>query len=119
MSDPCQGQDCSRPDCLLCETKLYSGKNTSQDCSERNLGYQTFCISCQERDEARIKEENQDEKKAADKIKNMRKHIYIGETSRSTYERSEEHRNDMRQLNSTSHLLSMRWISMRVRSCVK
>ena len=41
-SDPCQGQDCERQDCLLCSTKLRTGKNGSQDCSKRNLVYQTY-----------------------------------------------------------------------------
>ena len=47
-SDPCQGQDCCRQGCLLCATKQYTGKNSTQDCSKRSLVYKTYCISCQE-----------------------------------------------------------------------
>ena len=50
-SDPWQGQDCERPDCLLCKTKLTTGKNTSQDCSKRSLVYETWCMTFLERDE--------------------------------------------------------------------
>jgi hypothetical protein len=62
-ADPCQGQDCSRAGCLLCETKQYTGKNTTQECSKRNVVYKTYCITCQERGEQKIKEEENDEKR--------------------------------------------------------
>jgi hypothetical protein len=67
--------------------------------------YQTFCISCQEKEVERIKSEAGDDKKAQEMIKNMKIYKYIGETSGSSYERSQEHLNDMRQLKPTSHLL--------------
>ena len=37
--------------------------------------------------------------------KNMKEYTYIGESSRSCYERGAEHLNDMKQLKPTSHLL--------------
>jgi hypothetical protein len=104
-SDPCQGQDCDRPGCLLCSTKQYTGKNKRQECSKRNLVYQTYCITCKERDSERIKEMNGDNKKSQELIKNMKIYKYIGETSRSCYERSQEHQNDMEQLKPSSHFL--------------
>ena len=36
-SDPCQGQDCERQDCLLCSTKQRTGKNLKQECSVPNV----------------------------------------------------------------------------------
>ena len=50
-SDPWQGADCGREDCLLCLTKAATGKNKTQDCTRRNLVYETWCINCLERDE--------------------------------------------------------------------
>ena len=67
--------------------------------------YKTYCISCQERDETRIREEETDEKKAAEKIRNIKQHAYIGETSRSAFERATEHQSAMRQLDPSSHML--------------
>ena len=104
-ADPCQGQDCSRAGCLLCETKQYTGKNTTQECSKRNAVYKTYCITCQERGEQKIKEEETDEKRATERIKSIKQYTYIGESSRSCFERGSEHLNDMRQLKPTSHLL--------------
>ena len=40
-SNPWQGLDCRRQGCLLCETKLKTEKNQSQDCQTRNLVYET------------------------------------------------------------------------------
>ena len=50
-SDPSQGQDCERQGCLLCSTKLKTGKNTSQCCSKRNLVYKTYCITFRDRED--------------------------------------------------------------------
>ena len=50
-SNPWSGMDCGRLGCLLCETKTKTGKNMNQSCSKRNLTYQTWCHTCQERDE--------------------------------------------------------------------
>ena len=105
-SDPFKGQDCDRPGCLLCETKNYTGKNGTQECSKRSLVYKIYCITCKERDIEKIKERvGPDKKKQEEEIKKMRLHLYIGETSRSCYERTQEHQNDMQQLKPSSHML--------------
>ena len=49
-ADPWQGMNCDRDDCLLCLTKNRTGKNTTQDCTRRSLVYETWCITCYERD---------------------------------------------------------------------
>ena len=101
-----EGQECGRQDCMLCSTKNYTGKNKTQECSKRSLVYQTYCITCKERDIEKIKIRGlNDKKKQEEEIKNMRLHKYIGETSRSCYERSQEHLNDMHQLKPSSHML--------------
>ena len=57
----------------------------SKDCTKRNLVYQTYCMTCRERDEAQIRlEVGEDEKKAREQITRMKLYKYIGETSRSS-----------------------------------
>ena len=105
-SDPSQGQDCERQGCLLCSTKLKTGKNTSQDCSKRNLVYKTYCITCRNRDTEKIEQEfGQDKKRLKEELGKMRLHLYVGETSRSSFERGQEHQKDMRQLKPASNIL--------------
>ena len=81
-SNPWQGIDCGRNGCLLCETKQKTGKNTSQDCHTRNLVYETWCMSCLQKDEREVEQQFEGD---ARKIKEMKgkikKHLYIGETS--------------------------------------
>ena len=102
------GKDCERQGCLLCETKSKTEKNTSQSCSKRNSVYQTWCHTCQERDEARTKENMGEKEKiegeAYEKIE-VPLNTYIGETSRSVFERGTEHLADVRQLKTSSHIL--------------
>ena len=59
--------------------------------------YKTWCETCKRRDEAKIKEENKEE--------TPKVHVYIGETSRSAFERGYEHLDDIQQLKPNSHLL--------------
>ena len=59
--DPWQGRDCGRPQCILCETKLKTGKHLSQDCTKRCIIYETWCMSCEEEDKRKIEEETEDE----------------------------------------------------------
>ena len=53
-ADPWQGQDCGREMCMLCQTKRYTGKHLTQDCFRRSLVYETWCISCQEKEMDKI-----------------------------------------------------------------
>ena len=61
-ADPWQGQDCKREKCILCLTKLKTGKYTEQDCTNRSIIYETWCLTCEERERSRIEEETEDEK---------------------------------------------------------
>ena len=91
---------------MLCDTKLYTGKNMTQECDKRNLVYETYCITCEERAIEKIKAEiEDDEKLLKEKVENLSKYKYIGETCRSVYERSWEHLSDKEQLKPGSHLL--------------
>ena len=62
-SNPWKGVDCGRDKCLLCETKLYTGKLLKQECDRRNLVYETVCITCEERDTEEIEKDERDDKK--------------------------------------------------------
>ena len=105
-SNPWSGQDCQRDLCLHCQTKAKTGKYKTQDCTKRNCIYETWCMTCQEEEEKRIEEESGgDEKKMKEMVKKMKLYKYIGETSRSVYERSWEHMHSMEQLQTNSHML--------------
>ena len=74
------------------------GKYKTQDCTKRNCIYESWCISCYERDMAKVEElSKDDEKLKAMMMKKMRIYKYVGETSRSVYERTWEHVNSLKQ----------------------
>ena len=105
-SNPWQGQDCGRQKCLLCHTKQKTGKNLGQDCHTRNLVYETWCISCLKRDEGEVELKwAGDAKKIKEMKEKIKKHLYVGETARSIYERTFEHQYDVEQLKTSSHML--------------
>ena len=105
-SNPWQGMDCGRQMCLLCETKLKTEKNLAQDCHTRNLVYETWCMTCMRKDEEEAeKQGNGDAGKIRELKSKIRKHLYIGETSRRMYEHGLEHQGDVSQLKTSSHML--------------
>ena len=110
-SDPWSGQDCVRESCWLCETKAATGKLLSQDCTRRNLVYETYCMTCEEMDAKRLEEEEKERgEKNKNTMNNKEKELpklykYLGETCRSVWERAAEHLADLRNLSPTSHLL--------------
>ena len=58
-ADPWQGQECGRGKCLLCLTKQRTGKHSTQDCTRRSIVYESWCMTCHERD-TKIAEEKAD-----------------------------------------------------------
>ena len=104
-SDPWQGEDCGRPQCLLCETKQATGKNLKQDCTQRCIVYETWCRTCEEKEKKRIDELDIEEDEKRKMTREVRLHKYIGETSRSTYERGLEHLRDLSEMKAQSHML--------------
>ena len=104
-SNPWKGHDCERQNCLLCYTKLRTEQNTSQDCHQRNVVYQTRCLDCENKEQEKIENmeiPDQEKRELKNKIKLF---LYIGETSRSSYERGWEHLNDLTSLSNKSHML--------------
>ena len=101
-SNPWSGTDCGRENCLLCETKAKTGKNTSQSCTRRSITYMTWCQTCFEMEVEKLEgtEVEKEEQKNAIKY-----HLYLGETSRSAFERGFEHKDGIRKLNKANHFL--------------
>ena len=80
-------------------------KNLEQDCSKRNIIYETWCISCETKEIEKIQQETEDEEERKAKIRRIKLHKYIGESSRSGYERGLEHQKDLEDLKMDSHML--------------
>ena len=104
-SDPWQGQDCQREDCLLCDTKNRTEKYMRQECTKRCVVYETWCLNCEEEERKKIEEGGYEENEKREKMRSLRLHKYIGETSRSFFERGLEHLRDLRELKPESHML--------------
>ena len=105
-SDPWEGEDCGREGCILCITKQRTGKYLSQDCHRRCIVYETWCLTCEERGIKEIEEDDTiDEEMRNRRIREMRRYNYIGESSRSLYERGLEHLRDLEELKMDSHML--------------
>ena len=62
-------------------------------------------MSCEEKEIQRIEEEEEDEKERDRKKRNIRLFKYVGETSRSFYERALEHQRDLDELKLDSHMM--------------
>ena len=86
--DPWRGADCQRTNCFLCSTKVITGKDLKKDCSKRNIVYEIKCLTCERRIEEIVTElagENDHQKAQLKEAYKIPK--YIGESSRSAYER--------------------------------
>ena len=104
-TNPWRGEDCERDGCFHCKTKAKTGKLTTQCCKKRNMVYETWCISCEEKAIKEIEEQDDTDKEKKAKINNIMKFKYLGESCRSTFERGFEHAHDLEQLNPKSHML--------------
>ena len=104
-SNPWKGHDCQRENCLLCFTKLRTENNKTQDCHQRNIVYETRCLTCQEQEIGRIENLEISEKEKTELKNKIKLFKYIGESSRSSFERGWEHLNDLTSLSNKSHML--------------
>merc|ERR1712240_850588 len=82
-----------------------TGKQERQDCTKRNIVYETWCLSCERRDREKIENSEEDEGIRKEKLKNLPLYKYIGESSRSIYERGLEHQRDLEEMKLDSHML--------------
>ena len=83
---------------------------TFRNCRQRSVLYETWCETCKKRKEKENnskKNENSREgkKRNRENEKEMNIFRYIGESSRSTYERGSEHKSDLKFRRPKSHLL--------------
>ena len=69
------GEDCEREDCMVCRW----GEEHKGDCRRRNIVYKTECRDCKGEAGERSKKKDT---------------LYVGETSRTGYERGQEHQRD-------------------------
>ena len=90
-TNPWGVQDCTRTDCVLCE----QGEEKPQNCKTRNILYENRCTLCNASDD-------KDDKKMQPYHMDG-KGIYVGESSRSIYERGKEHQKDRDDLKEDSH----------------
>ena len=84
-ANPWRGEDCERTNCLLCTTKMSTGKFQAQDCHKRNIVYETNCLTCESKQIEEIDKLEIDEKEKEHMKRTAKKFKYIGETSRSAY----------------------------------
>ena len=83
--------DCGRQDCVVCNQQ----DDKQQDCRQRNVLYENHCQAC--------KVDVQKDGSNKDDSKKDGRGLYIGETSRSVYERSKEHQEDRDDREEDSH----------------
>ena len=123
-SDPWEDEDCNRKSCPTCQTSTESDENPFKSCTKRSIVYQTWCKTCEKKEnrekdvfeESELGIENLFDEKKEEKVSMKRKvmdrnktgkekFIYIGETSRSSYERGNEHMKDLEFKRHRSHML--------------
>ena len=76
------------------------------DCHRRCVVYETWCLTCESRDKKEIEEnEEYDEETRKRKMREIKRFIYIGESSRSLCERGLEHLRDLEEMKTDSHML--------------
>ena len=121
-SNPWEEVRCEREDCLFC---YGANEKMIGKCKQRGVVYETLCMLCErerKKEEGSSEEEDSEsteisgekrkrvdiveKKKTADRIERSKKQTkYIGETSRSGYERMREHLKDFKNLSTKSHIL--------------
>ena len=76
-------------------------KKSNKDCTKRNILYEIRCLTCEEKSKPPTGESGSDEIEK----ENSRTPVYIGESSRSAYERGFEHLNNYTSLSTKSQML--------------
>ena len=81
-TNPWGAQDCTREECITCN----QGDEKRQDCRKRNIMYESACQLC--------KSDAKEDQKAGKSGLGHGVVLYVGESSRSMYERAKEHTAD-------------------------
>ena len=97
-TNPWGGQHCGRPSCYTCG----QGGERLQNCKQRNIMYESTCEVCNPEEEPK----DDDKTKKLTKYEKFKEQtgVYVGETSRSIFERAEEHRRDAESRLEESHM---------------
>ena len=82
------GESCGREDCQPCGSRTERRPN----CRAQSIMYESKCVVCNPNTTSSRQEES-------------RQGIYIGESSRTLYERSKEHFKDAEDFNPSSHMV--------------
>ena len=91
-TNPWGPQACGRADCVTC----HQGDERRIDCKKRNILYESECTVCMENDKDGVEKDG--------------KGVYVGESSRSIYERAKEHTADRVGFQEDSHQ-KKHWLS--------
>ena len=92
LSDLWGGTKCGRTDCVTCEQV---GEDLPQ-CTKTNMVYENICVDCNPAATS---------KGAVEEVRTEVPTVYIGESSRSLYERSKEHWEGARKRNPKNHMI--------------
>ena len=108
-SNPWDNKDCKREDCFSCDTATKLEGINFKNCRQRSIIYETWCETCKRREKEKNKSQSEKEKEGKKRKKkdedDVKVYRYIGETSRSIYERGVEHKKDLEHRRPRSHLL--------------
>ena len=132
-SNPWENSKCERDDCVTCQSSQNEKKEKFRSCKRRSIMYETWCQTCvsrlrkkiglekekgNEKEIGKEKEEigkkrklEEDVDLSKEKVRKLEEEVrkktykYIGESSRSAYERGLEHLKDVKNLDSGSHML--------------
>ena len=99
-TNPWGPQDCGRDDCVLCQQPNEKRIN----CRKRNILYESECLLCKE--DKKVVKAGKD----MERVQMDGKGVYVGESSRSLYERAKEHVADRINNREESHQVK-HWIS--------
>ena len=91
-SDPWANSDCHRENCFTCSSSHKSEAGEYKNCHTRSIVYGTWCQTCL--GEKVPKVDKGKRKRAVESIWSGPYYKYIGESSRSSFERGQEHMKD-------------------------
>ena len=97
--NPWAGAGCTREDCHTCHQ---GGKqDKKEDCFRRNILYESRCGRCEDKRGSSGEDQSRKRKRKTD-LEDP--HVYVGESSRSLYERTKEHIRDGQNRTEDSHI---------------
>ena len=108
-SNPWEDSDCKRDICKPCLSESMNSEPRFKNCTRRSIVYKTWCNLClkkkknDETVEDEIETQRNKKRKRDSELENI--FTYIGETSRSAWERGQEHWKDLEYRRPTSHMM--------------